>query len=693
MPKLTIDGNEIEVAPGTSVLQACEQLGIEIPRFCYHDRLSVPANCRMCLVEMERAPKPVASCAMPCADGMVIKTDSEVAKKARKGVMEFLLINHPLDCPICDQGGECDLQDQAVAYGMDKGRYGEAKRAVPDKEMGPLIRTVMTRCIQCTRCIRFSREIAGVPDLGAVYRGEHMEITTYVDKAVASELSGNLVDVCPVGALTSAPYAFAARPWELRKTESVDVFDAVGSNIRIDARGGEVLRVLPRLNEDVNEEWISDKTRYAIDGLKRQRLDRPYVRKNGKLQAASWDEALQAVAAKLAGLDGSQIAAVAGDQVDVETLVAYKDLLTALGSANLECRQDGATFDAATRAGCVFNTGIAGIEKADAILLVGTNPRKEAAIINARIRKRFLQGGLTVGVIGEKAELTYAYEHIGTDGAALLKVASGEHPFVQVLKNAKNPMIIVGSGALARADGAAVQNVARNIAVDNNMIREDWNGFNVLHAAASRVGALDVGFLPGVGGKDLAGVLAGAQSGAISLVFLLGADEIDMAKLGSAFVVYQGHHGDKGATRADVIFPGSAYTEKNATFVNTEGRPQLTRQAVFAPGEAKEDWKIVRALSAVAGKTLAYDSLAQLRARIAKQWPHLSAIGDATPTVWGAFGVAGPVIEAQAFVSPVANFYMTDPISRASATMARCTETFLGAAEGASAQARTGTHG
>lgn len=693
MPKLTIDGNEIEVAPGTSVLQACEQLGIEIPRFCYHDRLSVPANCRMCLVEMERAPKPVASCAMPCSDGMVIKTESEVAKNARKGVMEFLLINHPLDCPICDQGGECDLQDQAVAYGMDKGRYNEGKRAVADKYMGPLIRTVMTRCIQCTRCIRFAREIAGVPDLGAVYRGEHMEITTYVDKAVASELSGNLVDVCPVGALTSAPYAFTARPWELRKTESVDVFDAVGSNIRIDVRGGEVLRVLPRLNEDVNEEWISDKTRYAIDGLKRQRLDRPYVRKGGKLQPATWEEAFQTIAAKLSGLDGSKIAAVAGDQVDVETLVAYKDLLTALGSANLESRQDGAAFDASVRAGYLFNTGIAGIEQADAILLIGTNPRKEGAIVNARIRKRFLQGGVKIGVIGEKADLTYEYEHIGADGAALLQIANGSHPFVEVLKNAKNPMLIVGSGALARTDGAAIQTVARNIAVDNNMVRDDWNGFNVLHAAASRVGALDVGFLPGQGGKDLGAILSGAQSGAIAAVFLLAADEIDVAKLGSAFVVYQGHHGDKGAARADVILPGSAYTEKNATFVNTEGRPQLTRLAVFPPGEAKEDWKIVRALSGVLGKTLSYDSLAQLRARIAREWPHLSAVGDVTSAAWGAFGAAAPVNEAQAFVSAVANFYMTDPISRASATMARCTETFLGAAEGASAQARTGTHG
>jgi NADH-quinone oxidoreductase subunit G len=693
MPKLTIDGNEIEVAPGTSVLQACEQLGIEIPRFCYHDRLSVPANCRMCLVEMERAPKPVASCAMPCAEGMVIKTDSEIAKKARKGVMEFLLINHPLDCPICDQGGECDLQDQAVAYGMDQGRYAEAKRAVPDKEMGPLIRTVMTRCIQCTRCIRFSREIAGVPDLGAVYRGEHMEITTYIDKAVASELSGNLVDVCPVGALTSAPYAFTARPWELKKTESVDVMDAVGCNIRIDARGGEVLRVLPRLNEDVNEEWISDKTRYAVDGLKRQRLDRPYVRKNGKLTPVGWDEAFQAIAAKLSGLDGSKIAFIAGDQADVETMTAYKDLAAALGSVNLECRQDGSAFDASARVGYLFNTGIANIEKADAILLIGTNPRKEGAIINARIRKRFLQGGVQIGVIGEKADLTYGYEHIGTDGAALLQVASGEHPFVQVLKNAKNPLLIVGSGALARADGAAVQTVARNIAADNNMVRDDWNGFNVLHAAASRVGGLDVGFLPGAGGKDLNGILSAAQSGAISAVFLLGADEIDTSKLGSAFVVYQGHHGDKGATRADVILPGSAYTEKNATFVNTEGRPQLTRQAVFPPGEAKEDWKIVRALSGALGKTLPYDSLAQLRARIAKAWPHLSAVGDVAKAAWGAFGAAGPVNTTAAFVSPVANFYMTDPISRASATMARCTETFLGAAEGASAQARTGTHG
>ncbi|WP_040849824.1 NADH-quinone oxidoreductase subunit NuoG, partial [Nitrospirillum viridazoti] len=440
MPKLTIDGIELEVAPGTSVLQACEQLGIEVPRFCYHEKLSVPANCRMCLVEMEKAPKPIASCAMPCGEGMVIKTDTDTVHKARKGVMEFLLINHPLDCPICDQGGECDLQDQAVGYGFDRGRYGEEKRAVKDKNLGPLIKTIMTRCIHCTRCIRFSDEIAGVSVMGATGRGEHMEIGTYVEAAVSSELSGNLVDVCPVGALTSKPYAFTARPWELRKTESVDVLDAIGSNIRIDTRGGEVLRILPRLNEAVNEEWISDKTRYAHDGLKRQRLDRPYIRENGKLRAASWEEALALTASKLKGAAPEKIAAIAGDLADAESLLALKDLLGGMGVASLESRQDGSAIDAASRAGYIFNSTIAGIEQADQILLIGTNPRWEGALVNARIRKRYLQGGLTVTVLGPRVDLTFPIEHLGNDATLLNAIADGSHPYAETLKAAKRPL-------------------------------------------------------------------------------------------------------------------------------------------------------------------------------------------------------------------------------------------------------------
>ncbi|QCO01179.1 NADH-quinone oxidoreductase subunit NuoG [Azospirillum argentinense] len=694
MPKLTIDGIEIEVEPGTSILQACEQLGIEIPRFCYHERLSVPANCRMCLVEMERAPKPVAACAMPCGDGMVVKTNTELVHKARKGVMEFLLINHPLDCPICDQGGECDLQDQAMAYGFDRGRYGENKRAVQDKYMGPLIRTEMTRCIHCTRCIRFVNEIAGVPDLGAVNRGEHMEITTFVEKAIGSELSGNLADVCPVGALLSKPYAFTARPWELRKTETVDVLDAVGSNIRVDTRGPEVMRVLPRVNEDVNEEWIADKTRFAYDGLKRQRLDRPYVRKDGKLQPATWAEAFQAIAAKVKSVPGNRIAAIAGDLADTESMLALKELMAGLGSANIDCRQDGALFDTSSRAGYLFNSGIAGIERADVILLVGTNPRWEATIVNARIRKRYLMGGLKVAVIGEARELTYPYSHLGTGTDALQQLVDGTHAFADVLRGAKNPMVILGAGAFRRKDGAAVQAAVRKLAETFNVVQDGWNGFNVLHTAASRVGGLDIGFLPGEGGRSTAGIVEGAGKGEIDVVYLLGADEIDTAALGNAFVVYQGHHGDKGAHRADVILPGAAYTEKNALYVNTEGRPQQARLATFPPGEAREDWKILRALSEQLGHKLPYDSLAQLRRRLAEVNPVFAAVGTVTPAPWAPFGAEG-ALDAAPLQSPVANYYMTDPISRASVTMARCAETFVKPAvkPAESAQERTGTHG
>jgi NADH-quinone oxidoreductase subunit G len=678
MPKLTIDGIEVEVAPGTSVLQACEQLGIEVPRFCYHERLSVPANCRMCLVEVERSPKPVASCAMPAGEGMVVKTNTDTVHKARKGVMEFLLINHPLDCPICDQGGECDLQDQAVSYGYDRGRYEENKRAVKDKYMGPLIRTYMTRCIQCTRCIRFVDEIAGVPALGGLARGEHLEITPALEAGVNSEMSGNLVDVCPVGALTSKPYAFNARPWELRKTESIDVMDAVGSNIRVDARGGEVLRVLPRLHEDVNEEWISDKTRYAIDGLKRQRLDRPYVRgTDGKLKPASWAEAFATIKARLANVPGNKIAGIAGDLVDVESVVALKDLLGKLGSANLDCRQDGAQFDTSNRAGYIFNTGIAGIENADVVLLIGTNPRWEAPLVNARIRKTYLTGKLKkVAVVGQNFDLTYPTEFLGNSGSVLSALADGSHPFLETLKAAKNPLIILGAGALRRGDGLAVQAAARAIAETVGAVREDWNGFNVLHLAAGRVGALDAGFLPGPGGRDLAGILAGAQSGEIEAVYLLGADEIDGAKLGKAFVIYQGHHGDRGAHRADVILPGAAYTEKNATYVNTEGRVQHTRFATFPLGEAREDWKILRALSSELGQPLAYDTLGQLRQRLVQLNPVFASLDQLVPAAWGPFGQAGAIADAH-FASPIENFYMTDPISRASQTMAQCTEAFL----------------
>jgi NADH-quinone oxidoreductase subunit G len=594
----------------------------------------------MCLVEMERAPKPIASCAMPAADGMVIKTNTETVRKARNGVMEFLLVNHPLDCPICDQGGECDLQDQAMAYGYDRSRYAENKRAVKEKYMGPLIKTIMTRCIQCTRCVRFATEVAGVEEIGLVNRGEHAEITT-LEKAVNSELSGNLIDVCPVGALTSRPYAFAARPWELRKTLSIDVMDAVGSNIRIDCRGREVLRVLPRLHEAVNEEWIADKSRYACDGLKRQRLDRPYLRRDGRLVPVTWDEALAAVADKLKSLPGPKIAALAGDQADSESIFALKELMTGLGSENLDCRQDGAKLDAGCRGAYLFNTSIARIEEADAILIVGSNPRSEAPLVNARIRKRFLRGGLKIGLIGQPVDLSYDYEHLGDSPSALETLAHGGG-FADTLKAAKNPMIILGMGALTREDGSAVLGAARRAAADLGMLRDDWNGFNVLHTAASRVGALDLGFLPGEGGKDLTGILAGAGKGEIDLVYLLGADEIDMAALGKpgdgAFVVYQGHHGDKGAHRADVILPGAAYSEKNGTYVNLEGRVQTARRAAFPPGDAREDWTIIRALSSALGKPLPFDNLGELRQKMIASCPSFAAADQVAPGEWGEFG-------------------------------------------------------
>jgi NADH-quinone oxidoreductase subunit G len=693
MPKLTIDGVEVEVPPGTTVLQAAEIAGSEIPRFCYHERLSIAGNCRMCLVEMEKSPKPIASCAMPAGDGMVIKTDTPSVRKARRGVMEFLLINHPLDCPICDQGGECDLQDQAMAYGFDRGRYAENKRAVRDKNLGPLVKTFMNRCIHCTRCIRFATEIAGVEELGATGRGEHMEVGTYIEKALSSELSGNIVDLCPVGALTSKPYAFMARPWELEKSESVDVLDAVGSNIRVDARGPEVLRVLPRLNEEINEEWLSDKSRYAVDGLRKRRLDRPYVRRDGKLVEASWAEALEAVATRLKSSKPERIAALAGDLVDCESALALKDLMTGLGVANLDCRQDGAAIAAgAPRASYLFNTTIAGIEQADACLIIGSNPRWEAALVNARLRKRYLMGGFKVGVIGPKRDLTYKYQHLGESASLVSEIAAGSHAFAEILKSAKHPMLILGMGALSRPDGAAILAAARKIAESCTMVREDWNGFNVLHNAAGRVGALDVGFLPGPGGQGIAGILAGAASGSIDTLYLLGADEIDASQFGKAFVIYQGHHGDRGAARADVVLPGAAYTEKNATYVNMEGRAQLGRMAAFPPGEAREDWKILRALSASLGKPLPYDSLAQLRHRLQQSKPCFDYIDRVQRAEWGAFGAEG-AIDPAPFRLPIDNFYMTDPISRASETMAKCTDLYLHGKEPADNQELTGTYG
>lgn len=670
MPKLKINNIELDVAPGTSILQAAEMIGVEIPRFCYHDKLSVPANCRMCLVEVKGAPKPVASCALACGDNMEVFTDSAMTKKARKGVMEMLLINHPLDCPICDQGGECDLQDQAVSYGFDRTRYYESKRAVKDKDLGPLVKTVMTRCIQCTRCVRFSDEIAGTSELGLMNRGENVEIGPFVDAMVTSELSGNLIDVCPVGALTSKPYAFKARPWELRKTESIDVHDAVGSNIRIDARGNEVLRVLPRLHEDVNEEWISDKTRFAHDGLKMRRLDRPYIRDAGtkKMREVSWEQALDFTAKKLAGIPGDKIAGFAGDLCAVEEMVALKDFLQARGSKNYECRVDGVLYDPRNRAGYLFNSTINGIEQADAIVIIGADPRHDATMVNARIRKAYLNKNkrLPIGLIGAAVDLTYPYTHIGTGPNELETLIAGKGDFANILKSAEKPMIIVGAGALQRPDGLSILRLARDVAVKFNVVREGWNGFNVLHTAASRVGALDIG---------LTGDFDVSQMNAI---YLLNTDTDLLRNIrGDAFVIYQGHHGDAGAARADVIFPGAAYTEKNGIYINMEGRVQHARQVVHPPGQAREDWKIFRALSAEMGNALAYDTAAQLYDRIVREWPHMGVVDVIAPVPWGEFGAAGGANPAPFHVAvPIDAYYQSNVIAGASPTMGKCVAAF-----------------
>jgi len=672
MPKLTVDGIEIEVPAGATVLQACEEAGKEIPRFCYHERLSIAGNCRMCLVEMEKSPKPIASCSYPAAVGMVIHTVTEKVKKAREGVMEFLLINHPLDCPICDQGGECDLQDQAVAYGRGFSRYQENKRAVTEKYMGPLVKTIMTRCIQCTRCVRFAEEVAGVEELGLVFRGENEQITTYLERSLTSELSGNVIDLCPVGALTSKPYAFTARPWELKKTAGVDVMDAVGTNILIGARGPQVMRVNPRLNDEVNEEWASDKTRFACDGLMKRRLDRPYVRRDGKLRAASWSEAFEAIRAGLEGASGDEIGAIAGDLVDVEGMFALKELLSMLGSTRHECRQDGANVDPSVRAGYLFNSTIAGIENADVVLLVGTNPRWEAPLVNTRLRVAVRKNRAQIFNIGPEVDLTYPVTQLGDDLGLLAKLPKA---LAAALKNAERPAIVVGTGAL-RAGG--VLSAALALATKHKLVRDGWNGWNLLHTAAARVGGLDIGFTtPG----GIAGLTAAARSGRLKALFNYGADELDASVFADAFTVYVGTHGDNGVRHADVILPAAAYTEKKGTYVNLEGRVQRSLAAVYPPGDAREDWTIFRALSDVLGRTLPYDDLAALRARIAVVHPHLADEG-LVPSAWDAgFGAEDKGTPAGPVALPIENFYLTNPIARASDTMQDCVREILGLGE------------
>jgi NADH-quinone oxidoreductase subunit G len=680
MTKLKVDGKEIEVPDHFTLLQACEEAGAEVPRFCFHERLSVAGNCRMCLIEVKGGPpKPAASCAMgvrdirggPNGELPEVFTNTPMVKKAREGVMEFLLINHPLDCPICDQGGECDLQDQAMTFGVDASRYNENKRAVEDKYIGPLVKTVMNRCIHCTRCVRFTTEVAGISELGLIGRGEDAEITTYLEQAMTSELQGNVIDLCPVGALTSKPFAFTARPWELNKTESIDVMDALGSAIRVDTRGREVMRIMPRVNEDINEEWISDKSRFIWDGLKTQRLDRPYVRKDGRLVPASWQDAFATVRSAVAATSSDKIGAIAGDMATVEEMFALSELMKALGSENLDCRQDGAALDPALgRASYIFNPTISGLEEADALLIIGANPRYEASVLNARIRKRWRRGGFPIGLIGEAADLRYDYDYLGAGTDTLGELVDGNHGFIEKLKAAKKPVILVGQGALSRGDGRAVLANIAALAESVGAIGADWNGFAVLHTAAARVGGLDLGFVPGENGVD-----AATQVATMDVLFLLGADELDLSAKSTNLLVYIGSHGDNGASNADVILPAAAYTEKSGTWVNTEGRVQMGNRANFAPGDAREDWAIIRALSDVLGKRLPFDSLQQLRARLYAAYPHFAAIDQiAAGSVEEIAAVAKKPrkMNRSGFASPVKDFYLTNPIARASAVMAEC---------------------
>jgi NADH-quinone oxidoreductase subunit G len=663
MPMVKVDGVEVEVPVGATVLQACELAGKEIPRFCYHERLTIAGNCRMCLVEVKPGPpKPQASCALPAAEGQEIVTMSPMVKKAREGVMEFLLINHPLDCPICDQGGECDLQDQAIAYGRGHSRFAENKRAVTEKYMGPVVKTIMTRCIQCTRCVRFAEEVAGVEEIGAIGRGENMEITSYLEGAVTSELSGNVVDLCPVGALVSKPYSFEARPWELRKIPAIDVMDGVGTNIRLDARMREVMRALPRINEDVNEEWAHDKTRHAVDGLLRNRLDRPWIRRGGKLEEASWEEAFRAIA-KVAKSAGASVAAVAGDLLDVETMYAAAKLVRSLGSEMLEGRQTGLAYDTSNLAAVNFNSTIAGIETADAILLVGTNPRWEAALVNTRIRKAVKAGAKVFG-IGPEVDLTYPVEWLGDDLSLLTKLPKAA---VAALKEALRPAVIVGAGAL-KIEGAQAASLAL---VDQfNLVRVGWNGYNVLHTAAARMGGLMLGYAQPVG-------MAAIAAAAPKLLFLLGADEADLTPFAGSFKVYVGHHGDRGASAADVILPGAAYSEKHGIYVNLEGRVQLSERAVDPPGDAREDWSIFRALSEVIGQKLPFDSFGELRASLYRDYPAFAKPGLVTYD-WAPPKLPVVKIEkSQAVAYPIADFYLTNPIARSSPTLQRCSAEIL----------------
>jgi NADH-quinone oxidoreductase subunit G len=646
-----------------TILQACELAGAEIPRFCYHERLSIAGNCRMCLVEMEKSLKPIASCAMPAADGMKIKTNTSFVEKARKGVMEFLLANHPLDCPVCDQGGECDLQDQSLFYGLDNSRYTENKRQVKEKYMGPLIKTEMTRCIHCTRCIRFATEIAGIPELGAVGRGEDMEITTYLEKSMESELSANVIDLCPVGALTSKPYAFEARPWDLKKTETIDVMDAVGSNIRVDTYGWEVKRILPRVNEDINEEWISDKTRYACDGLLKQRLDTPYIRENGRLKKSSWSQTLKLLITKLKSFDPNEIAGLVGDLADLEMIYCFKSFFEkSLGSTNLECRQDKIYINPEERMNYIFNSSIKGIEDSDLILLVGTNPRLEATILNARIRKAYINSRLKIYSIGNPGDLTYPYQNIGSNTSVIKEIVSDSHEISSKIKKSKKPLVIIGESALYGKAGQYVFETLKNFLFSNNFIKKEWNALNILTQQASRVGAIDLG-IHSINEKENFSFFDKLDNDDFKFLYLLGVDNINFDKK-DKFVVYQGSHGDKGAEIADIILPGAAYTEKNGLFVNLEGKLQNAYKASYPPGDAREDWVIFKDLATMMKKPLEYNNVKYLRESINKKIQQkIDHVVNKTNSI--------DFVDENISIKSI-DYYHTNPIARSSKVMSEC---------------------
>ncbi len=677
MPKIIIDNSEVEFQNGMTVMQACEIAGIEIPRFCYHDKLSIAGNCRMCLVEMEKSPKPIASCAMPASEGMVIKTNTNLVKEARKGVMEFLLINHPLDCPICDQGGECDLQDQALYYGFDKSRYDENKRAVKNKNMGPLVSTIMTRCIHCTRCVRFSTEVAGVDDLGLLGRGENAEITTYLEKTIESELSGNVIDLCPVGALTSKPYAFKSRPWELKKTETYDVFDAIGSSIRVDTLGNSVLRVLPRINEEINEEWISDKTRFAIDGLSRQRLDKVYVKKNDKLEITKWDDALFHISKEIELRGQENTISISGKFTDVETLYSSKKFLSSIGSNLYDCRFDNAQFIEGSRNSYLLNSSIQNIENADSILLIGSNPRWEASVLNARIRKAYLQNNCKIGVIGKKLKLNYNYTHLSDSVSHLNQIIDNSSSFCNILKSSQNPIIILGVSAINSKDGKEIINACAQIGKSLNNDKQDFNPLNILYQDISRIGALDLGYYNSKFDYNFEDQLKKLLNKTKPVVFLLGQDELNSDLFKDCYVVYIGHHGEQGASMADIILPSPAYTEKTSTYVNMEGRVLQTTKCHNPLGQAKEEWKIFRALSNSFKNFLKFNNIQDLRNELIIEYPIFSELFT-LPQINNSFKFDEPgKIASRELIYNINNFYMNDVISRSSETMAKCTKEIL----------------